>query len=84
LAQHRTHAGPHFWCERAASLLGRFAVDTEGLVELLLLVFEYDAAEIMKRADAHAVLARYAARDVIRHLALLLLDPMHLRPTASK
>jgi nondiscriminating glutamyl-tRNA synthetase len=66
------------WCERAASLLGQFAVDTEGLAELLLLVFEYDAAEIMKRVDAHAVLARYAARDVIRHLALLLLDPMPL------
>src|SRR4029077_827212 len=66
------------WCERAASLLGQFAVDTEGLAELLLLVFEYDATEIMKRIDAHAVLARYAARDVIRHLALLLLDPMPL------
>lgn len=66
------------WCERAASLLGQFAVDTEGLAELLLLVFEYDATEIMKRVDAHAVLARYAARDVIRHLALLLLDPMPL------
>jgi hypothetical protein len=66
------------WCERAASLLGQFAVDTEGLAELLLLVFEYDAAEIMKRAEAHVVLARYAARDVIRHLALLLLDPMAL------
>jgi nondiscriminating glutamyl-tRNA synthetase len=66
------------WCERAASLLGQFAVDTEGLAELLLLVFEYDATEIMKRIDAHSVLARYAARDVIRHLALLLLDPMPL------
>jgi nondiscriminating glutamyl-tRNA synthetase len=63
------------WCERAASLLGQFAIDAEGLAELLRLVFEYDAAEILKRVDAHAVLARYAARDVIRHLALLLLDP---------
>ncbi len=66
------------WCERAASLLGQFAVDVEGLAELLRLVFEYDAAEILKRVDAHAVLARYAARDVIRHLALLLLDPAPL------
>jgi nondiscriminating glutamyl-tRNA synthetase len=66
------------WCERAASLLGQFAIDAEGLAELLRLVFEYDAAEILKRVDAHAVLARYAARDVIRHLALLLLDPAPL------
>ncbi len=58
------------WCERAASLLGQFAVDSEGLAELLRLVFENDAAEILKGVD----LARYAARDVIRHLALLLLD----------
>ncbi|HEY1470071.1 MAG TPA: hypothetical protein VGF61_13590 [Candidatus Acidoferrum sp.] len=66
------------WCERAASLLGQFAVDAEGLAELLRLVFEYDAAETLKRVDAHTVLARYAARDVIRHLALLLLDPAPL------
>jgi glutamyl/glutaminyl-tRNA synthetase len=63
------------WCERAAALLGHYAVDAEGLAELLRLVFEYDAAEILKRVESHAVLARYAARDVIRHLALLLLDP---------
>lgn len=62
------------WCERAASLLGQFAIDVEGLAELLRLVFEYDAAGILKGVDAHAVLARYAARDVIRRLALLLLD----------
>jgi hypothetical protein len=43
---------------------------------LLSLVFEYDAAEILKRVDSHAVLARHAARDVIRKLALLLLDPV--------
>jgi nondiscriminating glutamyl-tRNA synthetase len=66
------------WCERAAALLGQFAIDAEGLGELLRLVFEYDAAEILKGVDAHAVLARYAARDVIRQLALLLLDPAPL------
>jgi nondiscriminating glutamyl-tRNA synthetase len=66
------------WCERAAALLGQFAIDAEGLAELLRLVFEYDAGEILKRVDAHAVLARYAARDVIRYLALLLLDPAPL------
>jgi nondiscriminating glutamyl-tRNA synthetase len=66
------------WCERAAVLLGQFAVDSEGLAEMLRLVFEYDAGEILKRADAHAVLARYAAREVIRHLALFLLEPIPL------
>jgi nondiscriminating glutamyl-tRNA synthetase len=66
------------WCERAASLLGQFAADAEGLAELLRLVFEYDAAEILNGVDAHAVLARYGARDVIRDLALLLLDPVPL------
>lgn len=64
------------WSERAAALLGQFAIDAEGLAELLRLVFEYDAAKILMRVDSHAMLARYAARDVIRHLALLLLDPV--------
>jgi nondiscriminating glutamyl-tRNA synthetase len=62
------------WCERATALLGHFAVDQAGLGELLRLVFEYDASEILKGVDAHAVLARHAARDVLRHLALLLLE----------
>ncbi|HEV2103332.1 MAG TPA: hypothetical protein VGR58_11200, partial [Candidatus Acidoferrum sp.] len=38
-------------------------------------VFHYDAAQILLSTDAHTALTRYAARDVIRHLALLLLDP---------
>ena len=67
--------GQTAWCERAASLLGQFAVDGQGLAELLRLIFEYDAGEVLKRVDAHAVLARHGARDVIRHLALQLLDP---------
>jgi nondiscriminating glutamyl-tRNA synthetase len=37
-------------------------------------VFTYDAAEILQTPEAHAVLARYAARDVVRHLALMLLE----------
>jgi len=43
-------------------------------------VFTYDAAKILASTDAHAVLARYAARDVVRHLALFLLYP---RPFTS-
>ena len=64
------------FCERAAALLGHFAVDRAGLVELLRLVFSYDATQILRTSEAHTVLTRYAARDVIRLLALFLLDPV--------
>ncbi len=62
------------WCERAAALLGPQVSDRRTLVELLHLVFRYEAHEILAKVETHAVLARYAARDVLRHLALLLLD----------
>lgn len=62
------------WCERAAALLGPQASDRRTLAELLHLVFHYDAQELLSRVENHAVLSRYAARDVLRHLALLLLD----------
>ena len=64
------------FCERAATLLGPHAADSEGLQELLTLIFHYDASQILQTVDAHAVLSRYAARDVIRELALFLLDPI--------
>jgi len=60
--------------ERAAALLGHFAHDRTGLEELLQLVFIYDAARCLQTPEAHAVLTRYAAREVIRELALFLLD----------
>jgi glutamyl/glutaminyl-tRNA synthetase len=63
------------WAEGAAQLLGHYAEAPAGLANLLRLVFQYDAAQILQSPDAHAALSRYAARDVIRHLALLLLDP---------
>jgi len=63
------------FCERAAALLGHFATDRIGLAELLRLVFIYDAAQILQTTDSHTVLSRYAARDVIRQLALFLLNP---------
>jgi glutamyl/glutaminyl-tRNA synthetase len=63
------------WAERAAQLLGHYAEDRIGLANLLRLVFHYDAAQILQSPDAHTALSRYAARDVIRHLALLLLEP---------
>ena len=62
------------FCEHAAALLGPHAADASGLSELLELVFHYDGAEILRSTEAHAVLARYGARDVVREMALFLLD----------
>jgi hypothetical protein len=64
----------HVWCERAASMLGGHAADRGALADLLGLVFHYDAREIISRVESHVVLSRYAARDVLRQVALLLLD----------
>jgi hypothetical protein len=67
--------GQTAWAERAAQLLGHYAEDRAALANLLCPVFHYDAAEILQSPDAQAAISRYAARDVIRHLALLLLEP---------
>jgi nondiscriminating glutamyl-tRNA synthetase len=62
------------WCDRAAFLLGPQVADRDGLADLLRLVFEFDAARVLNDVEAHNVMARYAARDVIRMLARLVLD----------
>jgi len=62
------------WCEHAAAILGAHAADRDALTELVGLVFYYDAREILARVESHVVLSRYAARDVLRQLALLLLE----------
>jgi len=62
------------WCERAAAMLGGHAADHAALSELLSLVFQYDAGEIISRVESHVVLSRYAARGVLRQVALMLLD----------
>jgi hypothetical protein len=62
------------WCEHAALLVGSQAADGSALAELIGLVFHYDAREIISKVDSHVVLSRYAARDVLRHVALFLLD----------
>jgi hypothetical protein len=62
------------WCERAASILGGHVADAAGMADLLGLVFYYDAREILARVESHAVLSRYAARDVLRHVARMLLQ----------
>jgi len=62
------------WCERAASMLGGHASNRAALADLLGLVFQYDAREIISRVESHVVLSRYAARGVLRQVALMLLD----------
>jgi glutamyl/glutaminyl-tRNA synthetase len=62
------------WCGRAAAILGGHAADRAALSDLLALIFHYDAGEIISRVESHVVLSRYAAREVLRQVALLLLD----------
>lgn len=62
------------WCGRAAALLGLHAADRAALSELLQLVFQYDAKEIVGRVESHVALSRHAARDVIRQVARMLLE----------
>jgi len=62
------------WCEHAAAILSGHAADPGALADLLGLIFHYDAREIISRVESHVVLSRYACRDVIRQMALLLLD----------
>jgi nondiscriminating glutamyl-tRNA synthetase len=66
--------GIEVWCGRAAAILGGHVVDRDALSDLLGLVFHYDAREIISRVESHVVLSRYAAREVLRQVALLLLD----------
>jgi hypothetical protein len=62
------------WAARAAFLLGPQASDRAALTDLLALVFNYDAPAILQTAVSHAVLGREGARDVIRELALAVLE----------
>jgi hypothetical protein len=62
------------WCGHAAAILGSHAADRGALAELLALVFLYDAHQILVKTETHEILTRYAARDVLREAALLLLD----------
>ncbi len=62
------------WLDRAANLLGPHALNIESLAELLRLVFEYDAVAILREAENQAVLTRAGAREVIRELAIRVLE----------
>ena len=66
------------WCARSAAILGGHVADRKGLEDLLRLIFHYDPREILSRVEAHVVLSRSAARDVLRQLALSLLDGVPL------
>jgi len=62
------------WCAYAAAILGPQSADRAALAGLLRLVYHYDAREILAAVESHVVLSRYAAREVVRRLALLLLE----------
>ena len=62
------------WMAEAAALLGPHAGDPDALASLLALVFEYDARAILRSPDAHNVLTRQGAREVIRELAHMVLE----------
>ena len=66
------------WCDRAASLLGSPTANRNALADLFHLVFHYDATELMAKVDTHVMLSRYGAREVLRRLALLLLEGAQL------
>jgi hypothetical protein len=66
--------GIEAWCGHAAAILGGHAADRAALTKLLALIFHYDAREIISRVESHVVLSRYAAREALRQVALLLLD----------
>ena len=66
------------WCLKAAAFLGPQAADRSRLADLLRLVFHYDARAILETTEAHVIMSRYAARDLLRQLALLLLDGTEL------
>ena len=62
------------WCEKASSMLGPHSASRAALADLLSLIFRYDAAELMTHSETHVTMSRYAARDVLRRLAWLVLE----------
>lgn len=57
------------WLADAASWLGAHASDRESLAQLAGHIFVYDAREVLAAPEAHAVLLRKDAREVVRALA---------------
>jgi len=69
-----TVAARQEWLAQAAQLLGAQAATLAELERLLEEVFEYDARASLARVENQAVMAREAARLVLRELANLVLD----------
>src|SRR5260370_16340244 len=63
----------HAWCERAAAMLGGHATDRAALADLLGLVIQYAAREIISRLESHVVLSPYPPRTLLLQAPLLLL-----------
>ena len=57
------------WLEQAAALLGPHAASPQALIELLRLIFRYDARSVVEDQENQAVIMRSGAREVIRELA---------------
>ena len=62
------------WTAEAAALLGPRAENREALARLLALVFEYDAHAVLASRECQEVLARRGGRDVLRALAIGILN----------
>lgn len=62
------------WCARAANLIGPHAPDNKRLMDLLALVFDYDAAALLGQVENQELLAGTDARELIRELAHRVLD----------
>jgi hypothetical protein len=68
------HPDMQLWLSRAAALLGPQAADRGELRKLLSLIFQYDAAALLKESESQSVMARSGAREVICHLGPLVLS----------
>jgi len=73
-ADSATESARATWLADAARLLGAQAADAAALEALLEQVFHYNARENLARVENQAVMAREAARQVLRELASLVLD----------
>ncbi len=72
------------WMAEAAQLLGAQSADEKALEGLLERVFEYEARELLGRAENQAVMAREGARQVLRELAALVLDSVEVNSERYK
>ncbi len=72
------------WMAEAAQLLGAQSPDEKALEALLERVFDYEAQQLLGRAENQAVMAREGARQVLRELAALVLDSVEVNSERYK